>query len=104
MIACDRCDDWFHGECIRINEKESEFIDLYFCTKCSKGKKNGLFMYANIHLSLKSQESRRYGNQNVLIPHVIKLQELAPPWVMSRNIALIHAVCRLHELDWNGSK
>ncbi|KAI9361746.1 hypothetical protein BD770DRAFT_441097 [Pilaira anomala] len=41
MIACDRCDDWFHGECIHINEKESEFIDLYFCTKCSKatGKK-----------------------------------------------------------------
>lgn len=38
MIACDRCDDWFHGECININEKESEFIDLYFCTKCSKSK------------------------------------------------------------------
>lgn len=42
MIACDRCDDWFHGECIGINEKESEFVDLYFCTKCSKitGKKS----------------------------------------------------------------
>jgi hypothetical protein len=39
MIACDRCDDWFHGECIGINEKESEFVDLYFCTKCSKSKR-----------------------------------------------------------------
>ncbi|KAI9486636.1 MAG: hypothetical protein EXX96DRAFT_534872 [Benjaminiella poitrasii] len=41
MIACDRCDDWFHGECIGINEKESEFIDLYFCRACSNiiGKK-----------------------------------------------------------------
>lgn len=38
MIACDRCDDWFHGECIGINEKGSEFVDLYFCTKCSKSK------------------------------------------------------------------
>ncbi|RCH84881.1 hypothetical protein CU098_003424 [Rhizopus stolonifer] len=34
MIACDRCDDWFHGECIGIDEKESEFIDLYFCDTC----------------------------------------------------------------------
>jgi hypothetical protein len=38
MIACDRCDDWFHGECIHINEKESEFVDLYFCNKCAKSK------------------------------------------------------------------
>ncbi|KAG0944276.1 hypothetical protein G6F26_004969 [Rhizopus arrhizus] len=41
MIACDRCDDWFHGECISIKEVESEFVDLYFCSNCSKvtGKK-----------------------------------------------------------------
>ncbi|CAO3615201.1 unnamed protein product [Cunninghamella echinulata] len=36
MIACDRCDQWFHGECINISEKEGEFVDLYFCPKCSK--------------------------------------------------------------------
>ncbi|KAI8096741.1 uncharacterized protein BX664DRAFT_257778, partial [Halteromyces radiatus] len=37
MIACDRCDQWFHGECIGISEKEGEFIDLYFCDVCGKG-------------------------------------------------------------------
>ncbi|CAO3618001.1 unnamed protein product [Cunninghamella blakesleeana] len=36
MIACDRCDQWFHGECINISEKEGEFIDLYFCSNCNK--------------------------------------------------------------------
>ncbi|ORZ03773.1 hypothetical protein BCR43DRAFT_501581 [Syncephalastrum racemosum] len=36
MIACDRCDNWFHGECIGISEKEGEFIDLYFCRECAK--------------------------------------------------------------------
>ncbi|CAO3599145.1 unnamed protein product [Absidia cylindrospora] len=36
MIACDRCDQWFHGECIGISEKEGEFIDLYFCDVCGK--------------------------------------------------------------------
>ncbi|KAI8370625.1 uncharacterized protein BYT42DRAFT_647849 [Radiomyces spectabilis] len=36
MIACDRCDQWFHGECIGISEKQGEFIDLYFCSGCAK--------------------------------------------------------------------
>ncbi|ORX59545.1 hypothetical protein DM01DRAFT_12006 [Hesseltinella vesiculosa] len=36
MIACDRCDQWFHGECIGIDEKQGEFIDLHFCDRCSQ--------------------------------------------------------------------
>lgn len=40
MIACDKCDQWFHGECIQISEKQGEFIDLYFCESCAKGKIN----------------------------------------------------------------
>ncbi|KAI8640387.1 hypothetical protein BD408DRAFT_476716 [Parasitella parasitica] len=36
MIACDRCNEWFHGECIEISEKQSEFIDLYYCENCAK--------------------------------------------------------------------
>ncbi|KAI9032711.1 hypothetical protein CLU79DRAFT_727594 [Phycomyces nitens] len=41
MIACDLCDQWFHGECIGISEKQSEFIGHYFCHSCAKreGKK-----------------------------------------------------------------
>ncbi|KAF7725778.1 hypothetical protein EC973_009395 [Apophysomyces ossiformis] len=41
MIACDRCDQWFHGECVGISEKQGEFIDVYFCSDCVKvtGKK-----------------------------------------------------------------
>ncbi|KAI8976972.1 hypothetical protein BDB01DRAFT_710582, partial [Pilobolus umbonatus] len=42
MIACDRCDQWFHGECIQISEKQGEFIDLYFCESCSAKQHNPL--------------------------------------------------------------
>ncbi|KAI7889196.1 uncharacterized protein EV154DRAFT_538961 [Mucor mucedo] len=38
MIACDKCDQWFHGECIQISEKQGEFIDLYFCESCAKAR------------------------------------------------------------------
>jgi hypothetical protein len=43
MIACDKCDQWFHGECIQISEKQGEFIDLYFCENCAKSK---FFIYS----------------------------------------------------------
>lgn len=44
MIACDKCDQWFHGECIEISEKQGEFIDLYFCENCSQSKYKGCFI------------------------------------------------------------
>ncbi len=33
MIACDGpCEDWFHGRCINMTEKEGELIEKYYCT------------------------------------------------------------------------
>ena len=33
MIACDGpCEDWFHGRCINMTEKESQLIEKYYCT------------------------------------------------------------------------
>lgn len=33
MIACDGpCQDWFHGRCVGINEKDGNLIDKYICT------------------------------------------------------------------------
>lgn len=32
MIACDGpCEDWFHGRCINMTEKEGELIEKYYC-------------------------------------------------------------------------
>lgn len=32
MIACDGpCQDWFHGRCVGINEKDGNLIDKYIC-------------------------------------------------------------------------
>ncbi|ORZ12131.1 hypothetical protein BCR41DRAFT_307977 [Lobosporangium transversale] len=34
MIACDGCDDWFHGDCVGVAEKDSEMVDKYYCKRC----------------------------------------------------------------------
>ncbi|KAH0607115.1 uncharacterized protein H6S33_003103 [Morchella sextelata] len=34
MIGCDGCEDWFHGECINVAEKDGDLIDKYFCPRC----------------------------------------------------------------------
>ena len=33
MIACDGgCEDWFHGRCVNMNERDGNLIDKYICT------------------------------------------------------------------------
>ncbi|KAL8833910.1 MAG: hypothetical protein Q9170_004014 [Blastenia crenularia] len=40
MIACDGpCEDWFHGRCINMTEKESQLIEKYYCPNCTEACK-----------------------------------------------------------------
>ncbi|CCC10327.1 hypothetical protein SMACR_02902 [Sordaria macrospora] len=35
MIACDRCEDWFHGECINMDKYTGEnLVQRYICPRC----------------------------------------------------------------------
>lgn len=36
MIACDACEEWYHGDCINISEKEAKLIRQYFCMRCTE--------------------------------------------------------------------
>ncbi|KAL1584940.1 hypothetical protein WHR41_06171 [Cladosporium halotolerans] len=36
MIGCDgTCDDWFHGKCVGIEERDKNLIDKYMCPRCT---------------------------------------------------------------------
>ncbi|KAI9234246.1 MAG: hypothetical protein BYD32DRAFT_385667 [Podila humilis] len=41
MIACDGCDDWFHGDCVGVAEKDSELVDKYYCKRCEDKGNHG---------------------------------------------------------------
>ncbi|KAG0724017.1 CXXC-type zinc finger protein 1 [Chionoecetes opilio] len=34
MIGCDKCEEWYHGDCINVTESEANKIRKFFCQKC----------------------------------------------------------------------
>ncbi|KAG9314398.1 hypothetical protein JVU11DRAFT_5195 [Chiua virens] len=34
MIACDRCDEWFHTQCVGMPELEIDLVDQFICPPC----------------------------------------------------------------------
>ncbi|KAK8854541.1 hypothetical protein IAR55_003280 [Kwoniella newhampshirensis] len=36
MIECGECNDWFHFDCVGLNEDEAEKIHKYVCPECEK--------------------------------------------------------------------
>ncbi|WAR27162.1 CXXC1-like protein [Mya arenaria] len=34
MIACDNCEEWYHGDCIGITETDANDIKQYYCGRC----------------------------------------------------------------------
>ncbi|CAG7816473.1 unnamed protein product [Allacma fusca] len=36
MIACDNCEEWYHGDCIGITEQDAKYIKKYFCERCQE--------------------------------------------------------------------
>lgn len=34
MVQCDSCDEWFHFECVELNEAMAQEIVQYFCSEC----------------------------------------------------------------------
>ncbi|KAH9898441.1 hypothetical protein C8Q73DRAFT_744400 [Cubamyces lactineus] len=50
MIACDRCDEWYHTQCLNMNDLEVDLIDQFVCPPCIR---------ANPYLPLKTTYKQR---------------------------------------------
>ncbi|KAG6336952.1 hypothetical protein ID866_2146 [Astraeus odoratus] len=38
MIACDRCDEWYHTQCVNMPDLEIDLVDQFICPPCVKKK------------------------------------------------------------------
>ncbi|THH19857.1 hypothetical protein EW146_g1387 [Bondarzewia mesenterica] len=50
MIACDRCDEWYHTQCVNMPDLEVDLVDQFICPICIEN---------NPHLSLRTTWKRR---------------------------------------------
>lgn len=54
MICCDRCEEWFHGDCVGITEARGRLMERngedYICPNCT-AKKNQVVRPATSNLS-----------------------------------------------------
>ncbi|KAH9082155.1 hypothetical protein EDB83DRAFT_2592135 [Lactarius deliciosus] len=50
MIACDRCDEWYHTSCVHMPDLEVDLVDQFICPLCVE---------RNPHLDLRTTWKRR---------------------------------------------
>jgi hypothetical protein len=36
MLACDTCDEWYHGRCVGVNRQQVTQLEKYVCFACLK--------------------------------------------------------------------
>src|SRR5689334_17396378 len=46
MIACDSCNEWFHGECIGITQEMASRMTKYWCKECRDEKQGNIRVMA----------------------------------------------------------
>lgn len=61
MICCDRCEEWFHGECVGITEARGRLMERngedYICPNCTV-KKNQLVRPASASLPTSTEVTK----------------------------------------------
>ncbi|CAL8086150.1 unnamed protein product [Calicophoron daubneyi] len=58
MIACDRCEEWYHGDCINVTPKQAEQIKTFYCPDCRRDDTSLAIEYKCTR-NQKSKSSRR---------------------------------------------
>ncbi|KAJ8046741.1 CXXC-type zinc finger protein 1 [Holothuria leucospilota] len=56
MIACDFCEEWYHGSCVGVEEAESSRIKRYACPPCREKDPNNVTIFKE---KRPSKESKR---------------------------------------------
>ncbi|CAJ0574505.1 unnamed protein product, partial [Mesorhabditis spiculigera] len=68
MIACEKCDIWFHGDCVKVTKKEGGAIEKWYCSSCITSDPNLKIIYKTITTAApveKKKSAEETGNRCV---------------------------------------
>lgn len=60
MIGCDACEEWYHGDCINITEREAKHIKQYFCDRCREDDSSLITRFKPKKIDQPDQERTKY--------------------------------------------
>ena len=43
--GCDHCEEWYHGDCIGVTEKDAKYIKKFYCKECREKNKHLKVVY-----------------------------------------------------------
>lgn len=70
MIACDACEEWYHGECINVTPKQAECIQKFYCQACRDEKPELQIEFKPDHLNGRHSYGNRHKSVDVPCPAV----------------------------------
>ncbi|KAK3103295.1 hypothetical protein FSP39_018289, partial [Pinctada imbricata] len=60
MIGCDNCEEWYHGDCIGVTQRDAKIIKQFFCQACRAQDPS---------LEIKYKHSKSHKEKYFKIPH-----------------------------------
>lgn len=57
MIGCDNCEEWYHGDCIGVTQKDAEQIKHFYCASCREQDQSLEIKYKHKKSSSKDKHS-----------------------------------------------
>eukprot|EP00092_Neocalanus_flemingeri_P030192 GFUD01032771.1.p1 GENE.GFUD01032771.1~~GFUD01032771.1.p1 ORF type:complete len:695 (-),score=259.24 GFUD01032771.1:410-2494(-) len=59
MIGCDHCEEWYHGDCINVTEKEAKYIKKFFCKECREKNNHLAIVYKSKFVDKQKEQEEK---------------------------------------------
>lgn len=66
MIGCDHCEEWYHGNCINVGQKEAKYIKKFFCKECREKNPHLAVVYKSKYADKLKEEEEELAKKNFL--------------------------------------
>ncbi|XP_062572423.1 CXXC-type zinc finger protein 1-like, partial [Saccostrea cucullata] len=64
MIGCDNCEEWYHGDCIGVTQKDAELIKHFYCTSCRQHDPSLEIKYKHKKSSKEKHSSHKHSSHS----------------------------------------
>ncbi|ORZ02236.1 hypothetical protein BCR43DRAFT_430847 [Syncephalastrum racemosum] len=59
MLPCEGCQEWYHGECVGLDRTRGEWLDLYYCAKCTSAVMHTTCAKSQLNLQVDRDDQAR---------------------------------------------